>query len=285
VIEVLIMGGEMTDIDFDAIKQYDAEGENFKSHNNDSNFKLNCIYFKYSKPYKIGIEFWGDENSVFGIIDLLFWPNTYYEVKPTQARIDYKGKPKKPLKFEFYANPFFRKLGEGKFEPRVYNTGNISKLVVKKMLQFKDDDWSKYAMFLIRRAKDMYDLAHEKANGQVYGLCLHFSRFCIELSLKSIFPLFQKTVPHTHEVSEEVSIGLRQQICRKAPEFIEDLPRLLWISQLHIRPGRLDFYGDPISRAPSDLFITQEEGITALKDAELCYQKCCKLFEKMAEKK
>lgn len=274
----------MPDVDFDQIDQYIAEGENFKSWNDDSNFKLNVLYFKYSKPYKVEIAFWGGVSNAVGIVDLLLWPNAYHEIKPTQFRIDYGNASQQPAIFTFYANPFFRKLGEGKFEPRVYNTGNISKVVIKKLVEFKEDDWCKYALFLIRRAKDMYDLANEKEKGQVYGLCLHFSRFCIELSLKSIFPIFKNNVPHVHDVSEKLSDDLRNQITQKAPNFAEDLPRLLWISQLHIRPGRLDFYGDPSSLAPPDLFVTKEEANVALRDAEMCYQKCCGLFENIMKK-
>ena len=264
--------------------EYIAEGDNFKSWNDDSNFKFNALYFNFSKPYKIEIEFWGSEKTTVGIIDLLFWPNAYYEIKPTELRIDHKGDSPRPVSFVFYANPYFRKIGKGRFEPRIYSTGNISRVIIKKTMEFQENDWCKYAMFLIRRAKDMYDLAKEKEKGQVYGLCLHFSRFCIELSLKSIFPIFQLDAPRSHDVSEDVSKKLRDKIRHDVPNFAEVLPRLLWISQLHIRPGRLDFYGDPLSRAPSDLFVTPEEGQIALRDAEICYKKCCELFEEVMRK-
>jgi len=275
----------LAEIDFDKIGEYIAEGDNFKSWNDDSNFKFNALYFDFSSPYKIEIEFWGSEKSTVGIIDLLFWPNAYFEIKPTQFRINHESGSPKPENFSFYANPYFRNRGTGRFEPRVYATGNISKVIVKKTLEFKEDDWCKYAIFLIRRAKDMYDMAKEKEKGQVYGLCLHFSRFCIELSLKSLFPVFQMNVPHKHDVSKEISKNLRYKIRHDAPNFEGDLTRLIWISQLHIRSDRLDFYGDPLSLAPSDLFVTPEEGKTALNDAEICYQKCCQLFEEIMQKK
>lgn len=277
----------MAEIDFDKVDEYVAEGDNFKSWNDDSNFRFNALYFDFSKPYKIEIEFWGSEDATVGIIDLLFWiPTAYYEIKPTEQRIERTNGIAKPARFTFYANPFFRNIGKGRFEPRVYSTGtgNISKIVIKKAIEFKENDWCKYAMFLIRRAKDMYDLAKEKDKGQVYGLSLHFSRFCIELSLKSIFPIFQLDIPRNHDVSEDVSKKLRDKIQHQCPNFSKELPRLLWISQLHIRPGRLDFYGDPLSRAPSDLFVTPEEGKIALRDAEICYSKCCELFEDVMRK-
>ena len=68
-------------------------------------------------------------------------------------------------------------------------------------------------------------------------------------------------------------------------DFAKTLPRLLWISQLNTRPGRLDFYGDPINLAPSDLFVTPEEGLTALRDAEICYKQCCAVFEEIMQQK
>jgi len=98
----------------------------------------------------------------------------------------------------------------------IYGTFFYLSLIIKKLVEFKEDNWCKYAMFLIRRVKDMYDLAKEKEKGQVYGLCLHFSRFCIELSLKSIFPIFKNNVPYVHDVNEKVSDNLRKQIIRKA---------------------------------------------------------------------
>jgi len=274
----------MVDIDFDPISEHIVQGEDFKSWNDDSNFKFNALYFQFTKPCKVEIQFWGDTNNVFGVVDLLLWPNSYYEVKLTQIRLEYERDSPKPATFWFYANPFFQGLGKGSFEPRVYNTGNISKIVVKKLLKLKEDDWSKYALFLIRRARDMYNLAIEKEKGQVYGLSLHFSRFCIELSLKSIFPMFKQFIPHKHDVSGQVSDKLRKAIARKSSDFARILPRLLWISQLHIKPDRLDFYGDPYSQAPPDLFVTQEEAKITLRDAGLCYGKCCELFEKVVGK-
>lgn len=217
----------MTDVDFDPITEHTVQGEHFKSWNDDSNFKFNALYFQFTKPCKVEIQFWGGVDRVFGIVDLLLWPNSYYEVKPTQIRVEYKKGSQKPAAFWFYANPFFQGIGKGSFEPRVYNTGNISKVVVKKLLELKEDEWSKYALFLIRRARDMYNMAIEKEKGQVFGLSLHFSRFAIELSLKCIFPMFKQFIPHKHDVSEQVLDNLRKAIAKKSPDFAKILPRLL----------------------------------------------------------
>lgn len=275
----------MVDIDFDSVEEYVVRGEEFKSWNNDRNFMFNCIYFKFTKPSKVEVEFWADPGPVFGVVDILLWPTSYYEVKPTQI-IPNRDEPQKPASFQFYANPFFRGKKEGSFEPRVYNTGNVSKVVIKKLLELKKNDWCKYALFLIHRAKDMIELAREKAKGQDFGLCLHFSRFCIEFSLKSIFPMFERNIPWKHDVSEYFSEDLRRGILKQSPKFAEVLPRLLWISQLNsprTRP-RLDFYGDSLSRAPPDLFITPDEAKVALTNAELSYRKCCELFDKVMRK-
>jgi len=271
----------VADINFDEIDEYITDDKTFKSWNNDRNFRFNALYFEYTKPYRIEIEFWGSGDSTVGIIDLLFWPNAYFEIKPTQFTIKQKDKP---AIFSFYANPYFRNEGKGKFEPRVYQTGNISKIIIKKTLEFKENDWCRYSMFLIRLAKDMYDLAKEKEKGQVFGLCLHFSRYCIEASLKSLFPIFKMTVPHKHDVSKEIDKNLRYKIRSEVPAFEKEVTRLIWISQLHIRPDRLDFYGDPLNLTPPDLFVTPEEGKTAVSDAEICYQKCCQLFEEIMKK-
>ena len=42
--------------------EYTVKDKEFKSWNNDPNFKFNCLYFKFSKPYKVQVEFWGGEN-------------------------------------------------------------------------------------------------------------------------------------------------------------------------------------------------------------------------------
>lgn len=136
-------------------------------------------------------------------------------------------------------------------------------------------------MFLIRRSKDMLDIAVEKFQGQVFDLCMHFSRYSIELSLKSVFPMFQLVLPREHDVSLQFSQNLRDQIQRKSEEFYNALIRLLWISQQHISPDRFDLYGDPQSRTPPDLFVTPTEAKVALDNASQCYQQCCKLFDRV----
>lgn len=131
----------------------------------------------------------------------------------------------------------------------------------------------------------MLDLAGEKGRGQIFGLSLHFSRFCIELSLKSIFPMFHQTYQYKHDISQHFSHKLRQEISKKSSLFIKHLPRLLWISQRHLQPSRIDFYGDPISMSPPDLIITPNEAKSALIDARFCYNRCCKLFDIVMRKK
>lgn len=272
----------MADRDFDSIEEeYVVAGEEFKSWNADPNFRFNALYFKFRKPYKVKVEFWGDEKYLDGVVDILSWPNSYYEFRPTRITIHYgiRHEPRKPAHFEFYTDPFFFGASEGSFEPRVYELGNVAKVVIKKLLELEENKRSKYSLFLIRRAKEMYELAREKERGKDYGLSLHFSRFCIELSLKSIFPTFEHTIPHEHDVSGHFSKKLRNRIGNKLPTFMDDLPRLLWISQLHSRLDRLDFYGDPLSQTPPHLFMTPDEAQVALKHAELCHRKCCELFD------
>ena len=270
----------MVDRDFDLVEgHYVVEGEELKSWNNDPNFKFNCIYFKFTKPYKLGVEFWPDSGPVFGVVDVLFWPGSHYEVKPT--RIEARGPPQKPASFEFYANPFFAGKKERKFEPRVYNIGNISKVVIKKLFRLKESEWCTYTLFLIHRAKDMIELAREKERGLDFGLCLHFSRFCIEFSMKSFFTILERRFPPDHDVGKSFSKDMLDSMVRKLPSFANVLPRLLWISQQyspHTRP-RLEFYGEPLNLASPDLFITPDEAKIALANAELCYRECCEFFD------
>lgn len=272
----------MVDKDFDSLKEYVIEGEDLKSWNNDPPFKLNCMYFKFTKAYKVEVQLFSDDNQIIAITDLLLWPNCYYEMKPTEIRLKF-AEDKKPAvyPYQFYANPYFKGLGEGKFEPRVYLNSNISRVLVKKLLVFKEDPCSKYSLFLIRRAKDMHDIALEKARGQVYDLCMHFSRFCIEFSMKSVYAVFGKTFPHSHDIGRGFAPDLRQTIEKVSPEFAKSLPKLLWVSQQCIGPDRFDLYGDPESKTPPDLIVTETEAVNALNNAKFCHQQCCELFEKV----
>jgi len=271
----------MVDKDFDSVDEYIIEGEELKSWNDDSSFKLNAMYFKFRKASKVEIQLSSEDTMMVAITDLLLWPNGYFEIRPTAIKMDFTKEPRRPAVFQFYANPYFKGLSEGKFEPRLYANSIVSKVVVKKLLAFKDDSWSKYALFLIRRAKDMYDIAAEKYQGQVYDLCMHFSRYCIEMSLKSVFPMFKLVFPREHDVSLHFSQGLRQQVARASPDFSSALPKMLWISQQYISPDRFDLYGDPESQTPPDLFVTPNEATIALENARFCYQQCCNLFEKV----
>jgi HEPN domain-containing protein len=271
----------MVDKDFDTVDEYVIQREELKSWNDDSAFKLNAMYFKFTKAYKIEVQLSSEEAKMVAIADLLLWPNGYFEIKPTVIKMDFTTGPRQPAVFQFYSNPYFKGLCEGKFEPRLYVNSIVSRVVVRKLMTFKDDSWCKYALFLIRRAKDMLDLATEKNLGQVYDLCMHFSRYCIEMSLKSIFPMFKMVFPREHDVSLHFSQGLRQQIARVSPEFLTALPRLLWISQQHISPDRFDLYGDSDSQTSPDLFVTSIEAMIALENARFCYQQCCNLFEKV----
>lgn len=214
-------------------------------------------------------------------MDLLLWPNAYPEIKPTLFKIVYNGGVQRPAIFDIYLNPYFQGLGEGKIEPRVYYGSNVSKVVVKRLIIFKEDNCCKYSLFLVRRAKDMLDLAREKYNGQVYDFCVHFSRFCTELSIKSIFSIFKKRFPHEHDVGRRFPYEIRTGIQKASPQVATMLPRLLWISQQLIGPERFDLYGDPDSLTPPDLIVTIDEAKTALENAELCYRQCCVLFEKV----
>jgi HEPN domain-containing protein len=268
----------MTDIDFDANSEFVFQGNELISKNNDASFRLNAVYFQYTRAYKVEVQLWASEGQLLAMSDLLLWPNGYFEIKPNIVRLEDAAKP---AIFQFYANPYFMGLGKGKFEPRVYISSNISKVIVKKLLVFRQDISCKYALFLIRRAKDMLDIATEKYQGSVYDLCMHFSRYCIELSLKSVFPMFDLVLPREHDVSLQFSQHLREKIEQKSKTFFAALPRLLWISQQHISPDRLDLYGDPNSRTPPDLFVTANEAKIALDNAVQCYQRCCELFDEV----
>jgi len=53
-------GFSLQEKNFDLITEYIVMGSEFKSWNNDPNFKLNALYFKFTKPYKVQVDFWGE---------------------------------------------------------------------------------------------------------------------------------------------------------------------------------------------------------------------------------
>jgi HEPN domain-containing protein len=255
--------------------------EDFKSHNGDRTFGVNAIYFKYTKPYKVKVEFVPAQTQDFyGYVDVYRFTattagSTNFDIRPT--RIGGRG----PATFEFYANPFYLGLGIGFFEPRVYKGFfNIARIEVTKQFELRSDDHSRYALFLARRARDMLDYATESAQSGDYGLCLHFSRYCIELSLKTIFPAFGETFAKEHDItkSKEGLSKVRRQIRDEMPDF--PLEKLLFVSQKHIRPDRVDFYGDPENAIPADMVINEAEARTAFQDSIFTNHECMRLIDK-----
>lgn len=99
----------MTDIDFDSGEEFTFEGNELSSKNNDPNFKLNAVYFRYTRAYKVEIQLWSSTSPLLALSDLLLWPNGYFEIKPNYVSQE---EITKPAIFQFYANPYFMGLGK-----------------------------------------------------------------------------------------------------------------------------------------------------------------------------
>lgn len=264
-------------MDFDRLQhEYVISGDSFKSWNDDPDFKengLNGLYFKYTKPCKIKVDF--VTQLAVGIVDIVSWipEHPKYELKPTVLHFH---PSKEGTSFQFYANPFYMNRKEGYFEPRVYSGFHMIKEVrVTKLSSFKSTKECEYAIFLLKRAKEMLDLAQEQHLAGDYGLCIHFARFAIEFSLKSIYPVFRMCFTRRHDV--DFPADLRQRASKIIPRF--PFSRLLWISQHHLRPDRIDFYGDEISLVSPYMVVREKEAKAILKEAQYCYEHASKLFD------
>jgi len=280
-------------IDFDELDEYVIKDDDFKSWNDDPLFKengLNAMYFKYTKPCKVEIEFIIEEKGN-GTIDVVSWhpEHPQFEVRPVVLSLTRKNQYVRFLleenditKFTFYANPLYLELNEGYFEPRVHaGFHEVKEVKISKLLTLKANKECKYALFLLKRAKKLLDFAKEEHASGDHGLSLHFSRFAIELSLKSIYPVFGMTFKYEHDVK------FQEDIRKKIQEVIPDFPlsRLLWICQQHVRPARIDFYGDELGFVPSYSFMEKDEARTAINDARYCYEKSTLLLDSVQKEK
>lgn len=263
--------------DFDNLEKYVISGDEFKSWNDDPVFKkngLNAVYFSYTKPCKVEVEF---VTSVrFGLIDVVSWipEHPQFEVRPVALHL--VPEESNVTKFQFYANPFYLDRKRGFFEPRVYAGFHMVKEVrILKLLTLKTSKECKYSLYLLKRAKKMFDLAQEQNYAGDYGLSLHFSRLAIELSLKSIYPIFRRTFEKKHEIIFPEK--LRREILKVKPDF--PFSKLSWICQQHVQPARMDLYGDELGFAPSYSLVDESEAEKALRDTEYCHEKCTSLLD------
>lgn len=266
--------------DFDKLKQqYVISGDEFKSWNNDPLFKkngLNAIYFQYTKPCKVEVEFiFGLK---YGIVDIVLWDPEYpqFIVKPVVLHASSSEETATPTKFQFYANPFCLGRNNGYFEPRVYaGFRTVTEVRIAKLATLKASKECQYALFLLKRAHKMLNLAEEEFHAANYGLSLHFSRLATELSLKSIYPTFRMSFEKVHDIVFPEK--LRRKVCKEIPDF--PFSKLIWICQQHVRPARMDLYGDELGFAPAYSFVERSEAEKAIDDSRFCYENSTSLLD------
>lgn len=278
-------------IDFDNTKEYTISSQEFRSWNNDPAFANNghnAMYFRYTKPYKIKIDFIVKSHqnektpTAYGLIDVVSWmpENPLFELRPTALHL--LGL-KDDFSFRFYVDCFHKNRKEGFFEPRVHKGFHtVQAIRVSKLQTLRVSRNCEYTLFLTRRAKTMLELANQKYQEGDYGLSYHFARFTIEFSLKGIFSALGKQFTLSHHPKEaskqpKADKNLRKQIRDKIPNF--PLTKLLWTSQKYSKPSRMDFYGDETGLEPSYKFMDTNEADQALKDARVCYENAMVVFD------
>lgn len=255
--------------DFDNMKEYVISGKEFKSWNKDPTFApngLNAFYFKCTKPYKVEIEFIGPQ---VGVIDIVSWDPSHPQFEVGPVILHYTPQERESMKFRFYSNPFYLNRRISHFEPRVYPGPHaITEVRVTKLLTLKTNRECEYTLFLLKRAGEFLSLAIKEYRAADYGLALHFSRFVIEFSLKSMYTVFGMAFEREHGI--EFSKDLRRKIESILPNF--PLSKLLWICEQHAKPARIDFYGDELGFTPSYSFIEENEAKKAIDNALYCHQ-------------
>lgn len=261
-------------IDFDKIKEYEISGEAFKSWNSDQVFDgngHNAVYFQYTKPYKVRVDFIVSllgQKLPFGFVDVVSWMphNPSFEIRPTALHLL---QLKDDITFDFYVHSFPRDRKTGFFEPRVYKGFHtVEAIKITKLLTLKENKKCQYTLFLIKRAKEMFDLATEKCREGDYGLANHFARLTIEFSVKSVFSALGRQFTLTHH--PKVDKNRYKEVREKVPDF--PLTRLLWISEKYAEPSRKDFYGNEEAFEPSYTFVDHDEAVKAVEYASFCYE-------------
>ena len=261
--------------------------DQFASYNDDFAFDggLNALYFRCKKPYKLVVTFETSEEQIGGTVDILwgfkqgtdeYWwmrfaplirPRPLHRIPTTTEKIE---------SIEVYADSNISAEGYY-FEPRIYRSKhNISHITIEKTLEFKDDEFTRYALFLRRRAKTMLDLAEEQYSMGDFGGAAHFSDYCKEFSSKSIFPALKQVFPKKHDPTESFR-GIHGKILEVNPDFpLLEFIKLVGKQDTRRRGG---LYGIPWLFLPSYSLVTMDESAMNLRDARNALEECGRFLD------
>ncbi len=179
-----------------------------------------------------------------------------YYVKPqTIVEIDTSGRMiQSTRRFALLVRPPPGSIG--RLEPRVYRPGHCARIKVSKIGSVKRSPAVEYALYLLEVAREMLDDAESAMSQNRFGLAMHFSRYSIEFSAKSIIASAGKQWPkNEHDVSE----FLRRTEVSRTFKSSMSIEQIAWDLSLWANPPRTDLYGNPYSFTEPFAIIPIEE--------------------------
>jgi hypothetical protein len=181
--------------------------------------------------------------------------------------------------FNFFTRP---RLGKkGALEPRVYEQTYCEKIILKKLGTVPATRANEYSLYLMEMAKEMMDFAETALSQNRLGLAMHFNRYAIEFSAKSILPAVGRSWPKPEHVSRE----LRQKGVRAKFSYSISLDEIAWDLALWANPPRLDLYGDPEGLVEPASIIPEDEVQMVRLKAKRIYAAVVTNFERLHLKK
>ena len=192
------------------------------------------------------------------------------------ADIDEAGKVRNTSKqFEFFVRP--PPNISGVFEPRVYHPGYCSTIIVLNLGKVKRNPAVEYALYLLEVSKEMVDQADSATRHNRFGLAMHYARFSIEFSAKSIFSVAGENWPQNkHDVSDSLR---DKKISNSYKAKSVSLEQIAWDVNLWANPPRMDLYGNPKTFTEPSMIIPLEEVETVRHRALEIYAACLQNFE------
>ena len=199
------------------------------------------IRFSFRNILKIQVEF----EQAFGTVDVLNASlprgESFYLKPQVIMNLDDSGRLLQATRmFPLFVRPSPGSLGQ--FEPRVYKPGHCGKITISKIGYVKRNPAVEYALYLLEVAKEMMDDAESAMAQNRFGLAVHFSRYSIEFSAKSIIVTAGKQWPkNEHDVSDV----LRRKDVSDTFKASMSIEEIAWDMNLWSSPQRVDLYGNP----------------------------------------
>lgn len=264
-------------------QEIEFEEVNSEVHIPASKFHVESVFahcktrFKFKNILKTKIKFEDTIAQVDVLNDSLAKGQSFF-VKPD--RIGILETRERTLKESREYNVFMRPPPKrvGVFEPRIYNPGVCSQIVISKLGTVKMSSAPSYALYLLEISKEMLDASDSAFLQNKFGLGMHFARYSLEFSAKSIFPVADsKWTSNEHDVSRILLNDKR--VARTFKSSSVTLDEIAWYLSLWASPPRMDLYGNPDTYSEPFVMVPQEEVEIVRKRAREVYNTALENFE------